>query len=231
MTFPTTKQLVLMTLAWALALMGIDYAKNPRPWGQLLAPIDASSNVGAGTPIVTLYLSHMCLADVTAAMGTFKGLTMKPPRLLVGDPSVGQSGSSVAGEIDFEVSDLSHVDFMAIDRALRDVGLVAERMELRGPRHFRFEATMDHMCCAACAVAAKEGLELSRGLKSQGHLRWLDSFDVEEEKKLVVANARYDAVADVGELLGALNHAGFQPTSIIAVTSAEKHRAPPPGPR
>jgi len=227
MTFATTKQLVLMTLLWALTLLGIDYAKNPRSLDQLFAPVGASANIGSGAPVNTLNKNHLCcsgcLSDVTTALERFTSITVKPPPVASQEQAnTSQTPGSYFGkQIDLEVSDLRYVDFMAIDRALRDAGLVADRMELRGPRHYRLEATLSHVCCQTCAVGAKEGLELTRGLKSQGRFRWLDSFDVQKEKKLVIANARYDAVADVSEFLGALNHVGFQPRSIVATTSAE----------
>jgi hypothetical protein len=94
-------------------------------------------------------------------------------------------------------------------------------MELSGPRHFRLNAELHHLCCGLCATGVRDGLEITKGLKSQGHFKWLDSFVVDKPKKLVVAHARYDAVADVSELINALNHIGFQPTSLFAVIDAE----------
>ncbi len=227
MTFATTKQVVLMTLLWALSLLAIDLAKNPRPLDQLLAPPSPASLLGAGPPVITLFMNHLCcsgcLSDVTTALEGFTAITVKAPRVeSLAEANGAQAAATDFGkEIELEVSDLRYIDFMALDRALRDAGLVAERMELRGPRHYRLEATLPHMCCKTCALGAKGDLELTRGLRSQGHFKWLDSFDVEKERKLVIANARYDAIADVGEFLGALNHAGFQPKSIFATTSAE----------
>jgi copper chaperone CopZ len=234
MTFATTKQLVLMTALWALTLFGIDYAKNPRTLGQLLAPPGALSAAGGGAPVITLYMNHLCcsgcLSDVTTALEKFKALTVKSPSLESEDEAnmVPMPEAYFGKQIELEVSDLRYVDFMAIDRALRDAGLVAEHIELRGPRHYRLEATLNHMCCKSCSLGAKEGLEMTRGLKSQGQFKWLDSFDVEKERKLIIANARYDAVADVGEFLTALNHAGFQPSAIVAMTNAEGSPRPTP---
>ena len=107
---------------------------------------------------------------------------------------------------------------------LRDAK-VADRIELSGPRHFRLNTELKHICCGLCSTGIKEGLEITRGLKAQGHFKWLDSFNVIKEKKLVVAHARYDAVADVAEFISALNHVGFQPTAIFVVTDSE---GPPP---
>jgi copper chaperone CopZ len=236
MTFATTKQLVFMTLLWALALFGIDYAKNPRPLDELLAPPGEATNAGGGPPVITLAMSHLCctgcLSDVTTALEGMRGISVRAPRVSSLEEAV--DSRDPAGEwgkeVELVVSDLRAVDFMAIDGALRTAGLVASRIELRGPRHYRLEATLNHVCCQACAIGAKEGLELTRGLRSQGRFKWLDSFEVQKEKKLIIANARYDAVADVSELVLALNHAGFQPSSIVATTSAEAARTPPETP-
>jgi copper chaperone CopZ len=233
MTFATTKQLVLMTFLWAIALFGIDYAKNPRPLDELLTPPGEATNAGGGPPVITLAMNHLCctgcLSDVTTALAGMPGISVRAPEMSSKEEAVASRDPAKdwGKEIELVVSDLRAVDFMAIDGALRSAGLVASRMELRGPRHYRLEATLNHMCCKACAIGAKEGLELTRGLRSQGRFKWLDSFDVQKEKKLIIANARYDAVADVSELVVALNHAGFQPSSIYATTSAETTRTAP----
>jgi copper chaperone CopZ len=226
-TFATTKQIIAMTLLWAAVMFGIDYAKNPRPAGMMFASRMGESTHGE-KPRIKLWMNHLCcsgcLSDVSAALAGISGIKVLDVVLRSkeeADPIAGKA-PDLGNEVELEVSNLQGVNFMAIDRALRDAGLVANRMEFSGPRHYRLQAELAHICCGLCSTGLKDGLEITKGLRAQKHdLQWLDSFDVVKEKKLVVAHARYDAVADVTELIGALNQLGFQPSSIFAVDDPE----------
>lgn len=232
MTFATTRTLVLLTILWAAGLFGIDYAKNPRGAEALFTPKHMGESRKDGTPVIKLWMNHMCctgcLSDVTKALEKLPNIKVKQTPLESqesADMEAAQKPKDYGNEVELQITDLKTIDFMAIDHALRDAGLVADRMELSGPRHYRLTAEMKHICCGLCSTGIKEGLEITRGLKSQGHFKWLDSFEVDKGKKLVVAHARYDAVADVAEFLNGLNHVGFQPTAIFVVTDSEG--APP----
>jgi copper chaperone CopZ len=232
MTFASTKTLVVMTVLWAIALFGIDYAKNPKAAEQLFTSKHMGESAKDGKPVIKLWMNHLCctacLSDVTTALEKLPNIKVKQKELTSqesADMETAAKPKDYGNEVELEIADLKTIDFMAIDRALRDAGLTADRMELSGPRHFRLNAELHHICCGLCATGVREGLEITKGLKSQGHFKWLDSFVVDKQKKLVVAHARYDATADVQELVLALNHIGFQPTSIFAVVDAEG--APP----
>jgi copper chaperone CopZ len=232
MTFASTKTLVVMTVLWAIALFGIDYAKNPKAAEQLFTSKHMGESAKDGKPVIKLWMNHLCctacLSDVTTALEKLPNIKVKQKELAsqeAADMETAAKPKDYGNEVELEIADLKTIDFMAIDRALRDAGLTADRMELSGPRHFRLNAELHHICCGLCATGVREGLEITKGLKSQGHFKWLDSFVVDKQKKLVVAHARYDATADVQELVLALNHIGFQPTSIFAVVDAEG--APP----
>lgn len=233
MTFASTKTLVVLTILWAIALFGIDYAKNPKAAEQMWTSKHMGESAKDGKPIVKLWMNHLCctgcLSDVQKALEKLPGVKVKPKELASqesADMETIDKPKDYGNEVELELTDLKTIDFMAIDRALRDAGLVADRMELSGPRHFRLNAELHHLCCGLCATGVREGLEITKGLKSQGHFKWLDSFVVDKPKKLVIAHARYDAVADVSELINALNHVGFQPTSLFAVIDAEGAGAP-----
>ncbi len=228
MTFATTRTLVVMTILWAVALFGIDYAKNPKGAEQLFSSKGMGVSAKDGKPVIKLWMNHLCctgcLSDVTKALEKIPNIKVKPKDLESqesADMEATDKPKDYGNEVELEITDLKTIDFMSIDHALRDAGLTAERMELSGPRHFRLNAELKHVCCGLCATGVREGLEITRGLKSQGRFKWLDSFVVDKQKKLVTAHARYDAAADVEELIYALNHVGFQPTSIFAVVDAE----------
>ena len=228
MTFASTKTLVVLTLLWAIALFGIDYAKNPKAAESMWTSKHMGESAKDGKPIVKLWMNHLCctgcLSDVSKALEKLPGVKVKQKELASQESAemeTVEKSKDYGNEVELELTDLKTIDFMAIDRALRDAGLVADRMELSGPRHFRLNAELHHLCCGLCATGVREGLEITRGLKAQGHFKWLDSFVVDKPKKLVTAHARYDASADVSELINALNHVGFQPTSVFAVIDAE----------
>jgi copper chaperone CopZ len=228
MTFASTKTLVVMTILWAIALFGIDYAKNPKTADSMFSSKNMGVSAADGKPIVKLWMNHMCctgcLSDVTKALEKIPNIKVRPKDLEsqeAADMESADKPKDYGNEVVLDITDLKTVDFMAIDHALRDAGLTADRMELSGPRHFRLNAEVKHMCCGLCATGVREGLEITRGLKSQGHFKWLDSFVVDKQKKLVTAHARYDASADVNELILALNHVGFQPSSVFAVVDSE----------
>lgn len=232
MTFASARTLVLLTILWAATLFGIDYAKNPRSAAALFATKGMGESKKDGKPVIKLWMNHMCctgcLSDVTKALETIPMIRVKQTPLESreqADLEPTNKPKDYGNEVELEITDLKTIDFMVIDRTLRAAGLVADRMELSGPRHFRLNAELKHICCGLCATGVKEGLELTKGLKSQGHFKWLDSFNVIKEKKLVVAHARYDAVADVAELLNALNQVGFEPTAIFVDVDSEG--APP----
>ncbi len=237
MTFASTKTLVVLTILWAVALFGIDYVKNPKAAEQMWTSKHMGESAKDGKPIIKLSMNHLCctgcLSDVTKALEKLSSVKVKQKELPSQESTDMESvekPKDYGAEVELEVTDLKTVDFMAIDRALRDSGLVADRMELTGPRHFRLNAELHHMCCGLCATGVREGLEITKGLKAQGHFKWLDSFVVDKPKKLVTAHARYDASADVSELINALNHIGFQPTSLFAVVDAEGAATPSPAP-
>ena len=232
MTFASNKLLVALTIVWAVALFGIDYWKNPRGAEALFTPMHMGESKNDGKLVIKLWMNHMCctgcFTDVAKSLENVPGIKVMKADLEaqeVADSEKADKAKDYGHEVDLEITDLKRVDFMLIDRALRDAGLTAERMMLSGPRHYRLHAEVKHMCCGLCATGMKEGLEITKGLKSQGHFGWLDSFDVNKQKKLVIAYARYDAVADVEELVIALNHIGFQPSSVFAVIEGE---GPPP---
>jgi copper chaperone CopZ len=230
MTFATTKQIIMMTIVWAVALCGIDLAKHPRSASDFFTSNQAMMGEPSkdGKPVIRLAMNHLCctgcLGDVTKALSAVPGITVKEvplPSQEAADEQAAKAGADYSQTLELEVKDLRFVDFVAIDRALRDAGLVADRIELSGPQHFRLEAELPHMCCGLCSTGVKDGLQMVKGLKAEHHFKWLDSFDVDKKKKLVIAHARYDATADVAEFIAALNRVGFQPKSLHAETTHE----------
>jgi hypothetical protein len=119
--------------------------------------------------------------------------------------------------VEIPIVDFDKLNLVAIDKALRDKGLVAARMELGGVEHFRLEAKLDHLCCGMCERAAHERIAFLKSRGQGGQLRWLDSVSVDRDQKTIVAYARFlesGKTVDVADFLGALNDVGYAPRSV-----------------
>jgi copper chaperone CopZ len=239
MHFATPRNLIAMALAWALFLIAYDQHANPRPLATYWAEFKGSSTrptvVSEGdTPRVKLSMPHLCctgcLNDIRAAL---KPLTWLAPARLATEPpaiedieSTGVDAPSnqavdapTAHEIEFDILDLTKANFVDLDRALRDTGLVPDRVEVSGMGHFRLEVELPHLCCKVCSKAVDEQLERLLRKETQG--RWLDSMTMNHVKKTVLIYARLNSVVDLVELTRALEHAGFSAHSIRILTGPE----------
>jgi hypothetical protein len=230
MRFATFRQIVVLALGWVVVLFVVDYVKNPRP---LLRGFDArmGTSLGASRPHLTLWMNHLCCSgcrdDVREALKTIPGLGAADVARPTDLPDVEKMAAGTVSEpsysnrIEVDVTDVGAVDFVALDRALEKTGLVAEQVELSGVPHFRLEAQVNHICCRACSKALESGFDIAKSLRASGRFRWIDSISVSKERRRVVAHARYNATADVEELMGALHHLGFAPSAVRILVGSE----------
>lgn len=235
MKFATTAQIFTLTLAWAGALFGLDYVKNPHLWNKSIPPPSA---VGAEGVHVHIWINHLCcsgcLGEVTAALASVPWLG-KPAaeRGVMQQATADQVSQSnglpeYGGYLDVPVLDVGQLDFMTIDRLIRDKGLVPGRMELSGVSHYRLEASVPHICCGMCRAGVEEGFAIAKKLAYRGDFKWLDSVTVNKERKLVVAHARYlepKKTVDVGEFIAGLNTIGFAPAYVHVLVGEENQTA------
>jgi hypothetical protein len=231
MHFASPRQLIAIALVWALFLLAYDQHANPRPFATYWTEFKGSSTrptvVSEGdTPRVRLSMPHLCctgcLSDVRAAL---KPLTwLAPARLATEPPAIPEVGgtatdATTAHEIEFDILDLTKANFVTLDRALRDTGLVPDRIDVFGMGHFRLEVELPHLCCTVCSRAVDEQLE--RLLRKETEGRWLDSISLNHVQKTLVIYARLNAVVDLVELTRALEHAGFSAHAIRILTGPE----------
>jgi copper chaperone CopZ len=231
MRFANFRQITLLSLGWVLLLFVVDYVENPRP---LLQAFDARANapVAASRPHLTLWMNHLCCSgcrdDVREALKTIPGLgdadVARPTDLPDVEKMAAATTASETGyanRIEVDVTDLRAVDFVALDHALEKTGLVAEQLELSGVPHFRLEAQLNHICCRACSKALESGFDIAKSIRATGRFRWIDSISVSKERRTVVAHARYNATADVEELMGVLHRLGFAPSALRILVGSE----------
>jgi hypothetical protein len=230
MHFATTRQLIAITLVWALLLVAYDQHQNPRPFSTYWSEFRGSSTrptvVSEGdTPRLRIAMPHLCctgcLNDVRAAL---KPLTWLGPARVSAEPPPSDSvasaqADSTANQLDIDILDVTRADLVTLIRALEDTGLAPEKVEISGLGHFRLDVELPHLCCKVCSRAADE--QLARVLRKETQGRWLDSMTMNHVKKTVTIYPRLNAVVDVVELRTALAHVGFAAHSIRILTGPE----------
>ena len=224
MKFASMKQIIVMTAITCALLYGLDYYKNPQLWH--------SRSVSTARPGVrlTLWMNHLCclgcLADVRQALAEVPGIDLanaSGPKQLLTQAEANMQGASLpdyGNTVELPISDLEKLDLVAVDKALRDKGFVAGRMELSGVEHFRLEALLEHLCCGMCDRSIPERVAFLKAKGSAGQLKWLDSVSVDHEKKTVAAHARFlepGKTVDVVEFLSGLNYLGYEPSSLRVI--------------
>ena len=225
----TRTQIVGMSLAWLAGLLAIDYVKNPHLWAAAEAPARPPSAA------LSVWVNHLCctgcLADVREALAELPWIApaqIRARKRVVSREQAEATGpqSEYGGWVDVGVSDLEGVDFVAIDRALRARGMVASRMEFAGPRHYRLEAKVHHLCCGMCRDVGERIATLER---ARNGLRWVDSVTADRAAHTVTVHARYrspEEAVDVAELLGAFDEAGLPPLSLRVRADPEPSTVP-----
>jgi len=246
MHFARTGQLIVMALVWAVALLVYDHHESPRPLAAYWADLRGSSTrptvVSEGdTPRVRLSLPHLCctgcLGEIRAALAPLAWLA---PARLVGDAPVGPpiadptaasaepvvehlpppaADGSTAHELDLDVLDLPRANFVMLEQAVHDTGLVPDRIEVSGLSHFRLEVEITHLCCATCSKAVDE--QLQRFLQKETQGRWFDSMTADHVHKTITIYPRMNAVVDLLEIERALARAGFSARSVRILTGPE----------
>jgi hypothetical protein len=234
----TPVQVVVMTLAWLGALVAIDYAKSPR-----LRAADPTP-AKPGTVALGLWINHLCctscLEVVRDALVTIPWIdpqSIRPRQPVKSNEQASSAGetSDEGGWIDVGVADLEGLDFVQIDRVLREHGMVASRIEFGGLQHFRLEASV--RCCGRCEQAVDRLGTIDRA-RPTARLRWVDSMTTDPDGQRVTVHARYQGpedVIDVADLLGTFDEAGLPALSLRVRADSEQpdrsgHVDPPGAP-
>ncbi len=232
MRFATATQIVALSIITCAGLFALDYFKNPQLWHphENAGPVQ---HQGEGVHL-TLWMNYLscstCLDDVRLALKTVPGIdgaaAVTEAELLTHDQA-NQSNASLpdyGNSVELPVKDPDKLDFVAIDRALRNQGLVAGRMELGGAEHFRLEASVNHLCCGMCTRAINERVAFLKAKAAGGQFRWLDSLEVDNAKKVITAYPRYvesGKTIDVTDFIMGLNDIGYAPLSLKMVMGPE----------
>lgn len=223
MKFASVTQIVAMTVLTVAGLFGLDYYKNPQLWHHPSASVASSDN----KPRLVLWMNHMCctgcMDGIRQALNGLAGIdaaSATGPKQLLSQDEANAQGATLpdyGNALELPITDLTSLDVIAVDRALRDKGFVAGRIEFSGADHFRLEATLNHLCCGMCDRSIPERIGFLKAKGSSGQFRWLDSVSVDHDKKTVTAFARFleqGKSVDVGEFISGLNYLGFEPSSL-----------------
>jgi hypothetical protein len=232
--FPTSRTLVALILGWAAACYGADLALHPRPLSQLFNAASFSGPSATDKPHVAIWMNHLCcsgcLSDVNAALQKLPWVGATSVRAVASHDEA--DARAQAGRASFELArnvvefdvrreDIGLVDFVALDHALRSIGLTADRIDFTGVQHYRLRAQLNHVCCGMCASALDSGLGVARQLRATGQFGWIDSVSTSKTQKTLTIHARYGATAEIEELMAAINKLGFEPQSLVAAVDSE----------
>lgn len=210
-------QITVMTVAWLGICLGIDFAFNPHMQAGMVMPPPAN------VPL-SLHFHHLrckgCAEDIETTLKTLPWLKDAPMTVRTTDADT--SPGDFAGWLDITVADISQIDFIPLDLALRQEGFVASQMELGGLRHFRLEGMARHLCCPTCQDSCERLPDLGKVKRSGDRLRWLDSLTT--DGTTVVFHAKFQQPGDhidVKELFTAMDEFGLFPSSLKVVAQAE----------
>ena len=229
----TPIQMVVMTILWLAVLVGIDLVKNPH--------IKAAERT-AGQPrtaALSVWVNHLCctgcLGEVRDALASIPWVDAKeihPRQQVISREQADEHPTpqiDYGGWVDVGVTSIAEIDFVEIDRALRERGMVASRIEFGGPEHFRLEAKVRHLCCGMCKDATDRIPTLDR---ARNRLRWVDSVSADRAGQRITIHARYQGksdTVDVADLLGAFDEVGLPAMSLHVLADAEPQPKVPAG--
>jgi hypothetical protein len=183
------------------------------------AAASASDHVHADAAQLTLWMNGAgSLADVRHALSGVEGLDLADASVLA--PAGGAASPESGNAVTVRVIDVDKLDFVALDRALKQNGLVAGRMELSGVPHFSLQARFPRLSGQQTdqSVEARIAYMKARGMGVT--LEWLDSVNMNAQDKALTAYARYvepGKSVNIGELVAGLNQIGLAPESLRVV--------------
>ena len=216
--FATTTQIAAMTLAWTAICFGIDYKYNPQLWAK-------SNPAPPPTASLSLHMHHLrcagCLDDLKKTLDTLPWLQHAAMSVRV--PGADSAPGDFAGWLDISVPDVSQIDFVALDQALRKDGFVPWQVEFGGYRHYRLEGVARHLCCPTCTADCEPLPDLGK-VRRGDQLKWLDSLTLDPTGTKVIFHVRYQLPTDridVKELFTAMDEFGLWPSTLHVVTSPE----------
>src|SRR6516225_9433346 len=184
-----------MTLVWAASLFAVDYGKHLQPLSVLFGMEREGFGDAArrANPTIILWVNHLCcsgcLDDLRAALRLLTWVdkveldkdTLARRATNRRDQALNDFSNRV--QIEVKAVNLAQVDFVALDRAVRNAGFFAEHIEFGGIPHARLDAYVPHLCCNLCKVAIVEGVKITRQLAGGNDFKWLDSIDVNSPRK------------------------------------------------
>ena len=219
LTFASTTQVLVMSVAWLAICFGIDYTFNPQLWAKTKTLPPAS------VPL-SLHFHHLrcagCEGEIKKALGTLPWLQDAPMSVRTsGDDTI---AGNFAGWLDIDVKQIPQIDFIALDQALRQEGYVASNIQLGGLRHFRLEGKARHLCTREGQQDC-EPLPDVGTIKRGGRLSWLDSMTTDGTSQSVLFHVKYqqpEQQIDVKELFAAMEDYGMYPYELHVIATDEK---------
>jgi hypothetical protein len=233
MKFSNSKKILLLTIAWALMLIGYDRLFNKHLFAPTVEAVKQFTN-----PQIRLWVNHLCCSGCAdSALQAFKTIpwfgkpqVLEKEKLLTQDQANQTQGRSSYGKgLVLNVLDVSKVDFVTLFDALRKSGLIVGEAEFGGIPHYSLKIDVGrHLCCRLCTKALEEAMAPRQDPKFGSTLQWLESARVSQASKSVTAFVRIGHSADIGELMRTLDRAGFPPVAIRILVEKKEDLIFPP---
>lgn len=197
-----------MIVVWSLALIGIDKVFNKH--ADTTKPPSLT-----GQPLLHIKFTHFCCNGCYSSM--FKAVQQFPwlseptidkgeNQLLLSPQEAEQHGikhdenqlPDQSGSVTIKVDpkQIYQVDFVRLDRVLRDNGLRPEKIELAGIPHFNLAGEHVHLCCNNCVTAATTVFVVDKNSEETKQLK-LAPTSTEKPQNPSIANRDRDGFGNV----------------------------------
>lgn len=236
-------EIFIMSIVWAIVLGVLTSVLTPAE--------EQATTSQMETPQVRMLLRHVgCNEQHTTAV--VQALTTLPWLSTVefksADQKPGAGGEAPThGEeakreepciahVTAQVQDVQQADFMQVLQVLRDIGVAPKTFEFGGLPRFALVATVSDLSCQSCPRAAFQALTPLKvsvtyySTTNSGNIdparitsfTWLESKSLNKSDHAIIANVRSNRIAQVDEMIRALQGAGLYPLSVRIMTKADK---------
>lgn len=224
-----TQQIVLMTLVWAGALIGVDKRFN-------VHPERAQTSQLTSNPQLTLTINHFCCSscyqDIFQVLTSNSWLThpVVLNRQLLSQTQQDKKSASTPSSVramtdpsifagdaraDVDKNAIAMVDLMRVHRAIASKGMVDSKMVLSGIPHFRLICVLPHFCCGGCSDAARMTFQPLTGASVSPTMQLLKLAQLPIVSLVdKTVTLEYRDYADIDAVIDILRKTGFVPSSI-----------------
>ena len=221
-----TIHILIISIVFAATLVAVDKLFTP--------PVPKVAIDSATKPRIEVQIRHFCCTGCNdsafQALSRFTWLaeprpfkqdlpsvdSVKKGAAASKDESAGNNAYAGGLAAEVRVDQINQIDFMELNHAIRQAGLVPYEIKLIGIPQFELVANLPHVCCPACVVALESTFNPKKpegGGPAPTILTGIEGAPrVSEVQKEVSATFR--GQANISQFMNLLEGAGFAPSKI-----------------